>query len=374
MAIGIFLDVDITLTRGLIQRHYADKLGVASEYQEIERLLQIKEINVDEFGERLISLFNDAKFDDKFAETWFQAMPLQSWTEVILKLPRDYPVTLYLVSSGPSYYVQRLAKQFGIPEQNVLCSQYVFGKDGQLERCDAVSPTTKVGFVERFSNAHLVSIGIGDHAEFDGPFISNCDIPILTESKQGFLHLETLEVITTLVKKLSKKIKVVPRSKPAVLIASATEQLELTSALQSLLIDSCNPTPWKQVFRPTRTAIESLESALLDYDFAVFFIDPNDILSSRGDTFVVTRDNVIFELGMFIGNLGRKRCFMISPINEKHKLPSDLSGVTVLFYDAKTFDRAPADKRYDLIQSSLSKVSNEIKREIQLLGCRKNYL
>lgn len=94
-------------------------------------------------------------------------------------------------------------------------------------------------------------------------------------------------------------------------------------------------TVWPQdIFRPGLTTIESLQSALLMFDFAVFVMSPDDRLTSRGRAGQTPRDNVIFELGLFIGRLGRNRVFFIVPRNmPKLHVPSDLLGVTVLSFD-----------------------------------------
>ena len=41
---------------------------------------------------------------------------------------------------------------------------------------------------------------------------------------------------------------------------------------------------------------------------------------------------MIFEIGLFIGRLGRKRSLMLEPRGEEVKLPSDLSGITTITY------------------------------------------
>jgi CRP/FNR family cyclic AMP-dependent transcriptional regulator len=56
---------------------------------------------------------------------------------------------------------------------------------------------------------------------------------------------------------------------------------------------------------------------------------------SRGDEWPVMRDNVVFELGMFIGFLGRRRAFLMEPREDKLKLPSDLAGLTTVPYRYK---------------------------------------
>ena len=41
---------------------------------------------------------------------------------------------------------------------------------------------------------------------------------------------------------------------------------------------------------------------------------------------------MIFELGLFMGRLGRARAILMEPRDDKVKLPSDLVGVTTISY------------------------------------------
>ena len=57
-------------------------------------------------------------------------------------------------------------------------------------------------------------------------------------------------------------------------------------------------------------------------------VTPDDTATTRGATKNVARDNVIFELGLFMGGLGRERTFMVYDRSRPPDLPSDLAGVT----------------------------------------------
>jgi len=86
--------------------------------------------------------------------------------------------------------------------------------------------------------------------------------------------------------------------------------------------------------------LEALEEAVTEFDAAVFVFTPDDQLTIRGVTKPVARDNILFELGLFVGRLGRKRAFVVKPRGENIALPTDLSGITTAEYDPNALDLA----------------------------------
>lgn len=81
-----------------------------------------------------------------------------------------------------------------------------------------------------------------------------------------------------------------------------------------------------------KTIIEKLE-ANADVDFVVVLLTPDDIGAKAGSLELVTRarQNVIFELGFFLGRLGRERVVLLyKPAVE---IPSDFHGVVYILYD-----------------------------------------
>ena len=103
---------------------------------------------------------------------------------------------------------------------------------------------------------------------------------------------------------------------------------------------------------------ESLETQLDQSDFAIAIGQPDDVTLSRGESTASPRDNVIFELGFFMGRLGRHRSFLLEPHGEQVKLPSDLSGINVVTY------------RYDKkdLAAAIGPACNRIREIIKELG------
>ena len=86
------------------------------------------------------------------------------------------------------------------------------------------------------------------------------------------------------------------------------------------------------VFLPSTFTLESLENQLAESDFAALILSPDDLVTSRDATAPAPRDNVVFELGLFIGALGHTRTFLIRPFDAYVKVPSDLAGFIPLTY------------------------------------------
>ena len=124
-------------------------------------------------------------------------------------------------------------------------------------------------------------------------------------------------------------------SKPRVFIGSAKEQLEIARAVQENLFSDFETKVWdQQVFELSEYPLVSLAQELQQTDFGVFVLGSDDFITMRGKEYLVPRDNVIFELGMFMGGLGRDRTMIIVPsVERKIHLPTDLSGLTIAEYD-----------------------------------------
>lgn len=147
--------------------------------------------------------------------------------------------------------------------------------------------------------------------------------------------------------------------KPKLFIASSKERLPIARLIQELLAEDTKARVWDQgLFGLSKTTIENLLHTLGSYDFALFVLAPDDLATIRSDNITVTRDNVIFELGLFMGRLGPERTFILVPQDDKSfHLPADLLGVVAAKYDATA--------RGDDLYNSLGPACNQVRRAMQ---------
>lgn len=148
----------------------------------------------------------------------------------------------------------------------------------------------------------------------------------------------------------------------SVFIGSSVEGLDVAYALQANLDHAAEVTVWDQgAFAPSKYTLEGLIDILTKTDIGVFVFSPDDIVELRGVEHKAVRDNVIFELGLFIGRLGRERCLIVHPKNvTEFRFPSDLLGLTMLSF--------VTDRQDQNLRAALGSASNEIRKALERLG------
>ena len=149
-----------------------------------------------------------------------------------------------------------------------------------------------------------------------------------------------------------------------VFIASSTEGLAVAKTVQKLLKQNlgqkADVTLWTRKFEFGSTYIESLEKASREADSAVLVFTPDDVTKSRAAEKLAPRDNVVFELGLFTGSIGRKRCIVVHEERPELKLPTDLLGV-----NKATFRRQKA------LKAALTSLCGRISEQISSMGSRR---
>lgn len=151
--------------------------------------------------------------------------------------------------------------------------------------------------------------------------------------------------------------------KPKLFVGSSKEGLPFARAIQALLDERLEITIWDQgVFEPSSHTIEALVAEAKRSAFAILVLSPDDEAVIRGVEQSTARDNVLFELGLFIGILGRKRVFVITPSDKPDfRIPSDLLGITTATYRQRSDNnyRAALGPACDSIIQAAQRVYSE---------------
>jgi CRP/FNR family cyclic AMP-dependent transcriptional regulator len=171
-----------------------------------------------------------------------------------------------------------------------------------------------------------------------------------------------------LARELSKRLHqrnktiLVPNTAPKMFIISSSEAKAVAHGVRDGLEHDVFSRVWDDgVFFAGGYTLEALEEQVMQSDFAVAIAEADDITTSRGVESPTVRDNVLFELGLFMGRLTRHRSILVHPQMRNLKLPSDLQGLTLISYeqgDAAT------------LATRLEPVCEKIREIIKLRGVR----
>ena len=116
------------------------------------------------------------------------------------------------------------------------------------------------------------------------------------------------------------------------------------------------------VFGLSQGTLESLVLAVERFDFATLVLTADDLTMSRGSERAVARDNVIFELGLFMGSLGRDRTFVVHDRSRAPALPTDLAGITTATFEPHSSGN---------LEAALGAACTKIERAVERLGVRR---
>ncbi|MCW3847734.1 nucleotide-binding protein [Sphingomonas sp. LB-2] len=147
--------------------------------------------------------------------------------------------------------------------------------------------------------------------------------------------------------------------RPRIFIGSSNERRDVARAVEANLQEVADTCFWPHIFRPGHTTYQNLIDTSNAVDFAVIILGPDDETTSRGTTQPSPRDNLVLELGLFVGALGPDRVFAIVERGTSFKVMSDYHGVNWLDFD-------PA--RNHELKMAVSSASTDIIHEISRLG------
>jgi hypothetical protein len=150
-------------------------------------------------------------------------------------------------------------------------------------------------------------------------------------------------------------------------IGSSKQRLGVARALQRLLGNVADVTVWDEApqFEMGNAILDGLIKVGETFDFALLVFGQDDCTMMGSDVVPTVRDNVIFELGLFMGRLGKGRALWVSPSGPKAPhLASDLGGIVHLEIDEPDLTDDAA------IEQALVATVDKVRRHIVSLGHR----
>lgn len=148
--------------------------------------------------------------------------------------------------------------------------------------------------------------------------------------------------------------------KPRAFIGSSSEGLKYVQALIESLAGDFELTSWntRGAFKPSNFTLESLLALTENFDYGIFVMTADDKAKIRETRQSITRDNIILEIGLFLGALGRSNCFLlVSDVKDLH-LPTDLEGLTYI-----PFKETSARPRSRQVLQATKDPCDELRRE-----------
>jgi CRP/FNR family cyclic AMP-dependent transcriptional regulator len=153
-----------------------------------------------------------------------------------------------------------------------------------------------------------------------------------------------------------------PNETPKLFIISSSEAKPIAHGVRDGLEHDVFIRVWDDgVFFAGGYRLEALELQLAEVDFAIAIAEADDVVESRSVKAPTVRDNVLFELGLFMGKLTRYRTILVHPKMKGLKLPSDLQGLTLVSYE-------PGDDA--TLAARLTPVCAQIRALVKKLGIR----
>ncbi len=115
--------------------------------------------------------------------------------------------------------------------------------------------------------------------------------------------------------------------KPSLFIGCSTEALDIAKTIKNKISDEVEVTIWSHgTFQSSGGVLQTLMSTPGMYDFGLLLLTPDDKVEMRKENestqqYSVARDNVLFEYGLFLGQMGQNRTLILK--EESVDLPTD---------------------------------------------------
>lgn len=115
--------------------------------------------------------------------------------------------------------------------------------------------------------------------------------------------------------------------KPKIFIGSSTTGVPIAEKVKANLLAIGDCFIWNEpnVWEPNRSTFENLLRMVSYFDFGVFIATADDLTLTNDKIVIEPRDNVILEMALFCGAMGRDKSFLL--VEDGIKLPTDFNGI-----------------------------------------------
>jgi predicted nucleotide-binding protein len=117
--------------------------------------------------------------------------------------------------------------------------------------------------------------------------------------------------------------------KPRIFFGSSSEARTEMETLARLVTndDWAIPRLWTLEFEAGANFLTSLIERSGNVEFAILLYTADDTIVSRGNTYHIARDNIIFEYGLFLSKLGPRYSILVAPKDHDLKFMSDIAAI-----------------------------------------------
>jgi hypothetical protein len=115
--------------------------------------------------------------------------------------------------------------------------------------------------------------------------------------------------------------------RPKIFIGSSKAGYSIAEKVKNNLLSVGDCYLWQDpnVWEVNRSTFENLVRMVSYFDFGVFVATADDLTLTNDKIVIEPRDNVILEMALFLGAIGRDKSFLL--VEEGIKLPSDFNGI-----------------------------------------------
>lgn len=166
--------------------------------------------------------------------------------------------------------------------------------------------------------------------------------------------------------------------KRKIFIGSSKECIKIAERIKNEINEHCGHwlecEPWNEgfVFETNKGTLECLVKASRKYEYGIFVASNDDMCLKRDIVTNTMRDNVLFEMGLFLGSLGLNRAFLIT--HTSITLPSDFNGTTIIQYSETDINKAINDIIAKIEESKDSYCLKPVASAALAMGYYDNYV